>query len=179
LGNIKSHPLKSDEILEVVLSAWESIFDSKMGTKGFRIGKEIFPKPQIMGFFLHERIPLELSARYPKKWRGEKETSDKDIVYIPDDQYSIEVKTSSNPKHIYGNRSYAQATSRGKKAKSGFYLAINFEKFSKDIIRPNIRRIRFRWLDLEDWISQKTGTGQQSRLPPEVENYKLLKLYSV
>lgn len=174
---VKSHPLEPDEIVEVVRSAWESIFNSKMGTKGFHIGKEIFPKPQIMGFFLHELIPLELSARYPEKWRGEKDSSDKDIVYIPNDHYSIEVKTSSNPNHIYGNRSYAQATTRGKKSKSGFYLAINFEKFSKTIIRPNIRLVRFGWLDSEDWIGQKAPTGQQSRLPPEVENNKLLELY--
>ena len=69
---LDNHPLAQDEIVDVVLSVWKSIFDSKMGTKGFRIGKDIFPKPQIMGFFLHELIPLELAARYPNKWRGEK-----------------------------------------------------------------------------------------------------------
>jgi hypothetical protein len=174
---VKNHPLEPDEIVEVVLSTWESIFKSKMGTKGFRFGKEIIPKPQIMGFLLHELIPLELSARYPKMWRGEKDSADKDIVYIPDEYYSIEVKTSSNPNHIYGNRSYAQATSRGRKAKSGFYLAINFEKFSKIIARPTIRLVRFGWLDSKDWVGQKAATGQQSRLPPEVENNKLLELY--
>jgi len=100
-------------------------------------------------------------------------------VYIPDDNYSIEVKTSSNPKHIYGNRSYAQSTSKGKKAKSGFYLAINFGNFSKTGIQPEIRLIRFGWLDSEDWIGQKAETGQQSRLSQDVEKYKLLKLYAV
>lgn len=174
---IKSHPLDPAEIVEVVISSWDSIFDSKMGTKGFHIGKEIFPKPQIMGFFLHELIPLELSSRYPEEWRGEKDSSDKDIVYIPDEQYSIEVKTSSNPNHIYGNRSYAQATTKGKKAKSGFYLAINFEKFSKTNVRPHIHLVRFGWLDSEDWIGQKAATGQQSRLSTDVESYKLLELY--
>jgi len=94
---VDKHPLDPNEITEVVLSAWESIFASKLGTKGFHIGKDIFPKPQIMGFFMHELIPLELAARYPKEWRGEESASDKDIVYIPDDGYSIEVKTSSNP----------------------------------------------------------------------------------
>ncbi len=174
---IKSHPLEPDEIVEVVLAAWESIFKSKMGTKGFLFGKQIFPKPQIMGFLLHELIPLELSVRYPNEWRGEKDASDKDIVYIPNEYFSIEVKTSSNPNHIYGNRSYAQATTKGKKSKTGFYLAINFEKFSKKIDRPNIRLIRFGWLDSDDWIGQKANTGQQSRLPTEVETCKLLELY--
>jgi hypothetical protein len=62
----------------------ESIFASRMGTRAFHIGKEIFPKPQIMGFLLHELIPLELAARHPKSWCGERSSGDKDIVYIPD-----------------------------------------------------------------------------------------------
>jgi hypothetical protein len=148
-----------------------------MGTRAFHIGKEIFPKPQIMGFFLHELIPLELAARYPKKWRGERSAGDKDIVYIPNDRLSIEVKTSSNPSHIFGNRSYAQGTTKNKKAKSGYYLAVNFQKFSTNLKRPNILLVRFGWLDSTDWIGQKAATGQQSRLPTEVESFKLLKIY--
>ena len=174
---VDQHPLTTEEIVEVVLASWTSIFATKMGTKGFHIGKDIFPKPQIMGFFLHELIPLELSARYPNGWRGEQDASDKDIVYIPNDYYSIEVKTSSNPNHIYGNRSYAQGSTRGKKAKSGYYLAVNFEKFSSTNTHPDIRLVRFGWLDSDDWIGQRAATGQQSRLPPEVENNKLLELY--
>jgi hypothetical protein len=37
------------------------------------------------------------------------------LVYWPDESFSIEVKISSNPRHIYGNRSYAQKTRRGEK----------------------------------------------------------------
>jgi hypothetical protein len=174
---INRHPLKKEEIVDVVLNSWASIFASRMGTREFFIGKEIFPKPQIMGFFLHELIPLELAARYPKMWRGEQSASDKDIVYIPDDQFSIEVKTSSNPSHIFGNRSYAQGTTEDKKVKSGYYLAVNFEKFSEAVKQPNILLVRFGWLDSSDWVGQKAATGQQSRLLSEVENYKLLELY--
>lgn len=174
---IHKHPLTTDEIVEIVLASWKSIFASKLGTKGFQIGKDIFPKPQIMGFFLHELIPLELSARYPSIWRGEQDASDKDVVYIPDDYYSIEVKTSSNPNHIYGNRSYAQKSAKGKKAKSGYYLAVNFDKFPPSNTHPHIRLLRFGWLDSDDWIGQKAATGQQSRLSPEVENNKLIELY--
>jgi ScaI restriction endonuclease len=140
------------------------------------IGKDIFPKPQIMGFLLHELIPLELTSKYPRDWRRDTSVSDKDLVYIPDDSFSIEVKTSSDPNHIYGNRSYAQGISKGKKGKSGYYLAVNFEKFFTSN-NPSIRLIRFGWIDSSDWIGQKAETGQQSRLPPDVENYKLLQLY--
>ena len=174
---VNEHPLKTAEIVDVVLTAWNSIFASSMGTRAFHIGKEIFPKPQIMGFFLHELIPLELAARYPKKWRGERSAGDKDIVYIPNDRLSIEVKTSSNPSHIFGNRSYAQGTTKNKKAKSGYYLAVNFQKFSTSLKRPNILLVRFGWLDSTDWIGQKAATGQQSRLPTEVESFKLLEIY--
>jgi hypothetical protein len=174
---VNEHPLKAAEIVDVVLSAWNSIFASRMGTKKFQIGKEIFPKPQIMGFFLHELIPLELGARHPKSWRGEQSSGDKDIVYIPDNKFSIEVKTSSNPSHIFGNRSYAQETTTNKKSKTGYYLAVNFQKFSTTVKRPNILLIRFGWLDSADWIGQKAATGQQSRLQPEIENNKLLEIY--
>jgi hypothetical protein len=175
---VKKHPLSTKEIVDVVLSSWSSIFASGIGSKGFKIGKDIFPKPQIMGFFLHELIPLELAARYPKLWRPERTSEDKDIVYIPDDRYSIEIKTSSNPKRIFGNRSYAHGSKKGKKVKSGYYLAINFEKVEDKIERPKIRLIRFGWIDEGDWIGQKAASGQQSRLSPNVERYKLIELYS-
>lgn len=175
---IRIHPLALEEIVDVVLSSWDSIFKSRMGSKGFKIGVDIFPKPQIMGFFLHELIPLELAARYPGLWRTEISSSDKDIVYVLDDRYSIELKTSSNPRHIYGNRSYAQDSMKGKKAKSGYYLAVNFEKFTDKKNQPRITMIRFGWIDASDWIGQKAATGQQSRLASEVESSKLIELYS-
>lgn len=174
---VNEHPLKTDEIVDVVLSAWASIFKSRIGPRGFHIGKDILPKPQIMGFFLHELIPLELAARHPKEWRGETSASDKDIVYIPNDHFSIEVKTSSNPSHIFGNRSYAQAATEDKKTKSGYYLAVNFEKFSASGKRPHILLVRFGWLDSCDWIGQKAATGQQSRLLAEVEDHKFLEIF--
>ena len=75
-------------------------------------------------------IPLELSGKYPQLWRREKDTTEKDLVYIPNDNFSIEIKTSSSPRNIFGNRSYAQKSTTGKtkKSKSGYYLVINFEK---------------------------------------------------
>lgn len=173
---VSNHPLDPQEIVDTVLSSWQSIFDTKLGTRNFQIGKDIFPKPQIMGFFLHELIPLELEAKYPGLLRGDRTAFDKDIVYFPDESFSIEVKTSSAPNRIYGNRSYAQETSKNKKRKSGYYLAVDFEKFSISK-RPSIRLIRFGWIDSSDWIAQKAATGQQSRLLVEVEKYKLLELY--
>ena len=87
-----------------------------------------------------------MAAKNPNLWRIEKEASDKDIVHIPDDYYSIEIKTSSNPKHIFGNRSYAQDTQKGKKSKSGYYLAVNFGKFTSENIL-SIDRLNSLWMD--------------------------------
>lgn len=174
---IATFPLAMDELVQVVKLSWEGVFASKIGTKRFQIGKHIFPKPQIVAFFLHELIPLELASRYPGVWRGEEVAVDKDIVYIPDKGYSIEIKTSSHANQIFGNRSYAQESGKGKKSKSGYYLAVNFDKSVKGAPTPRLRKIRFGWLDHSDWQGQTAATGQQARLLPEVERGKLRLLF--
>ncbi|MCQ3930851.1 MAG: ScaI family restriction endonuclease [Chloroflexi bacterium] len=176
LDLIQQHPLKTQELYDVTRQAWEDIFQSKIGSRGFRIGIELFPAPQIMGFFLHELIALEFQSRYPNVWRRDQQSGEKDMVYIPDEVFSIEIKTSSSAKNIYGNRSYTQMASTSKKSKSGYYLAVNFEKFSPQLTRPQLTRVRFGWLDHSDWVGQSAATGQQARLSPEVERYKLIEL---
>ena len=174
---IAAHPLEEKEIVEVVLGCWDSIFKSRLGDKGFKIGKHIFPKPQIMGFLLHELIPLEFAARYPTVWRAESTSGDKDLVYIPDPKLSVEIKTSSDKAHIYGNRSYAQKSGATKKSKSGYYIAVNFEKFTKKRKNPKVVLVRFGWLDHSDWMGQVAASGQQARLDPNTEKAKLQTLY--
>jgi hypothetical protein len=63
--------LSPQEIGEVVLATRNLVIASTLGSAGFHIGEDIFPKPQNVGFFLHELIPLELAARHPEEWRGE------------------------------------------------------------------------------------------------------------
>ena len=173
---VEAHPLAAEEIVEVVLQCWYGIFESSIG-KGFHIGEHIFPKPQIMGFLLHELIPLEFEVRYPGKWRGDKAATDKDLVYVEDSYYSVEIKTSSARGKVFANRSYAQEETAGKKSKSGYYLTANFGKFvGKE--RPEIMLIRFGWLDHQDWIGQAAATGQQAHLRPAADRFKLLVLYS-
>ena len=93
---LSEHPLSEKELVDITLSCWQSIFASKFGKSSFRIGKDIFPKPQIMGFLLHELIPLELESRLPGKWKIDQDKKDKDCVCIINDYYSFEIKTSSN-----------------------------------------------------------------------------------
>jgi len=173
---LDNYPLTSETMVKVSLSAWDDIFHSGIGKENFKIGENIFPSPQIMGFFLHELISLKLHLEYPKTWIKDREVSEKDLVYVPDVRYSMEIKTSSNPNKIFGNRSYAQPSDNPKKDKSGYYLAINFEKFS-ETSNPKVRLIRFGWLDHTDWIGQRAPTGQQAHLTPEANESKLLVLY--
>lgn len=124
-----------------------------------------------------ELIALELEFRYSGVWRRDHTADEKDLVYISNDAFSIEIKTSSSRNNIYGNRSYAQVATKSKKNKSGYYLAINFEKFvQKTTLKPQISSVRFGWLDHVDWIGQTSATGQQARLSPAVEKNKLITL---
>lgn len=175
---IKKYPVSTDYLVSVVLRSWDDILKTKIAGK-LSIAKDVQPKPQIMGFLLHEVIEFTMQADYPQLWRREQDASDKDVVCLKDDIYSLEIKTSSDKKHIFGNRSYAQETSSSKKSKSSFYLAINFEKFENNDSLPRIRLIRFGWIDHEDWIGQAAASGQQSRLSKEVEEGKLLTIYDI
>ena len=172
---IDGHPLSMDDIVDVVHTCWSAIFESRIGGK-FRIGYDIKPKPQIMGFFLHELIPLELQSRHPGEWRPENVKDDKDLVYLPNPDFSVELKTSSHASKIFGNRSYAQERDRMGKSKAGYYLTVNFEKFKSQGM-PKLSLIRFGWLDHMDWIGQAAATGQQARLRPESDRGKLQELY--
>lgn len=175
---IEEHPLGEGQIVEYCLAAWNDIYCSKIGRHGFKIGVDIFVRPQIIGALLHELIPAEIVANNPGLWQREQRVDDKDIVYIPNNAYSIELKTSSNASRIFGNRSYAQAPTENKKSKDGYYLTINFEQIKeRSELPPDITIIRFGWIDHTDWIGQAAATGQQARLSNEAYMYKLKTLY--
>ena len=176
---IAAHPLSENQIVEYCLAAWDDIYCSKIGRHGFKIGEDIFVRPQIIGALLHELIPAEIVANNPKLWQREQRVDDKDIVYVPDNAFSIELKTSSNSSKIFGNRSYAQAPTESKKSKDGYYLTINFEQIKeRSDTLPEITIIRFGWLDHTDWTGQAAATGQQAWLSKETYLYKLKTLYS-
>ncbi len=170
---IQKHPISTTELKKTVLDSWDSIL--KTSIANYKIGIDIFPTQQMLGFLLQQLISLHFEKKYPKLWRGEQRASDKDMVCLTDEIFSIEIKTSSNPNKIYGNRSYAQKSSKGKKKKSGYYLAINNQPIKKETT-PKVLKIRFGWLDHSDWMGQAKATGQQASLSPDVETLKLLEL---
>lgn len=177
-GLLSRHPLKKEEIAEVVLECWKDIFESGIGAKPFKIGIDIIPGPQIMSFLLHELIALEFERRYPGIWRKDKNKNDKDLVCLVDENYSTEIKASSHPNQVFGNRSYAQPRIGDGKSKNGFYITINFDQ-PKNTNLGRIRIVRFGWLDHSDWIAQKAATGQQARISAHAYRYKLMELYKI
>lgn len=120
---VNAHPL-FHEIKDVVLKSWDDIFSSKIGS--FSIGKEIFPSPQILSFFLHELVAHNLSLKYPDLYKVGKLKNEKDVHNIENPSLGIEIKGSSNGTQIFANRSYAQPSSKSEiKDKNGYYLTIN------------------------------------------------------
>lgn len=174
---INKHPLKN-EIVNVVLEAWEDIFNSRIGS--YAIGKEIFPEPQSMSTFLHVLVAHKLSLKYPDIYKVGDAKREKDIHNMEDPSMGIEIKASSDKNKIFGNRSYAQpSTDSEMKDKNGYYIAINFEKFSEKVSKPKIRLIRFGYLEHSDWIPQQSAKGQQAHLTDQAYQFKLITLYQV
>lgn len=174
---IQKSPLDEKEIVSVVLEAWDKIKLTKIGDE-LQVGIDVFPSPQIMGNYLHLMIAALLEKKHPSVWRREKVKGDKDVVCITNDNFSIEIKTSSQNK-IFGNRSYGQENSDNNsgKEKYGYYLAVNFEKYTDDNLDPMVKQIKFGWIDHSDWKAQRAATGQNSTLDNDTWNHKLKLLY--
>lgn len=178
---IEDHPLSFEDIVSAVLEAWDGIMNTSIAGK-LQIGVDIFPTPQILGNFLHELIPVILERRYPGSWARDILKNDKDLVCVSNSYYSCEIKTSSNANNIYGNASYGQEDSSktSSKSRDGYYIAVNFEKFDpkNPSFKPQIRKIRFGWLDHTDWHSQGASSGQQASIRPNIRDNKLKLIYN-
>lgn len=171
LKRINDHPLSSEVIVRTVLKVWNDILTLSVGDKPYRIGKDLFPRPQLIGMLLHELISIELGKLLPGEWKGDEKKNEKDLVFLPDNDYSIEIKTSSSDNGVYGNRSYVKSE-KGTKLRDGYFLVVNFERITPTSL-GYIKSIRFGYLNKEDWIAQKSETGQQSRLSKEAKKIKV------
>ena len=173
---VAEYPLALDELTAVVLDSWKRILETKIGGE-LRFGYEYKPSPQMVGNFLHSMIPVVLEREYPSEWRKDDSRDEKDLLYLPNSRFDTEIKTSSQ-RGIFANRSYAQPSAPGSKNKSGYYLAINFQKFGAD--QPaSITMIRLGWLSHEDWIPQASPTGQQAYLSPITYQTKFVTAFTL
>ena len=173
---IELFPLNMNSLVQVVTCSWKRLWNTNIGDIDISFPlKEIDPPATVIGYMLEKLIAKELSIQYHQKWRGGKFADEKDIVYIDNDDFSFEIKTSGQRGvKIFGNRSYGQTLQneeRAKKNKSGYYLTVNFYKTTLNLIR-------FGWIDAEDWHSQSASTGQMASLGKDVYQYKLRSLIS-
>lgn len=171
---ISEHPLKEDVIKQIILESWKILWDTKIGNSNLEISiKNIDLPAQVVGYFLEKIFAKILETRYPDEWQGGKNKEDKDIIYLPNDRFSLEIKTSGQKGlKIFGNRSYSQKTTNEnleKKSKSGYYITVNF-------YNQIINLIRLGWIDFDDWKAQKSQTGQAASLYDYVYQYKLVEI---
>jgi hypothetical protein len=175
---LSKHPLPFETLIQIVLKGWSCILESKIC--GLQIGTDLFPNPQMMGYFIETLIALQLEKQFPTLWKHGNQKQEKDVVCLEDDYFSFEIKSSSSKNKIFANRSYAQEqTSASTKNKNGFYLIINFDKFNvlDSLYPPDITLIRIGYIEHSDWRGQKSEKGQQASLSPEVYQNKFITLY--
>ena len=166
---IAAHPLSVDQIKELAVTSWRELWLTTIGSaeSAFLLA-DINPPATVVGYFFEKLFLRNLVAMEPKAWRGPQNRSEKDLVFEPNAEFSIELKTSGQlGSRIFGNRSYGQAaTANQAKGKSGYYITVNFYEKSLNLIR-------FGWIDHSDWKAQKSATGQMAGLGEDVYRYKL------
>ena len=110
---VANHPLSLEDIRAACLRSWDFVWETTIGTGETAISlREIEVPSTVTGYFFERILARELEVRHPGRWRGGQEKAEKDLVYVSDPHFSIEVKTSGQLNtRVYGNRSYGM---RGK-----------------------------------------------------------------
>ena len=62
------------------------------------------------------------------------------------------------------------------KERSGYYLIINYKLPKEEDKEFQIYKIRFGWIDDNDWKGQNSPTGQQSTISSDCKSYKLVEI---
>ena len=92
---VNSHPLKSTELLDAATTAWAMLWQTTVGSGSISVKlSELRVPATIVGYFFEVLLARELERRAPTLWRGNLSKEDKDLVYVPDSAFSIEIKTS-------------------------------------------------------------------------------------
>ncbi len=171
---VESHPLDMDVLRDAVINTWSTLWQTTVGAgeTSMRLTDLNVPA-SVVGYFFEVLLARELERREPALWHGTQSKEQKDLVYIPDPSFSIEIKTSGQAGFkVYGNRSHGQKSENEfllKKEKSGFYITVNF-------FGQILTLIRFGWIDAEDWDPQIAPTGQMAGLRETVYQYKLVPI---
>ena len=174
---VENFPLSQEEIVKTVLDAWDDFYSSSFGNGNLTIGTDIFLPAQATGVILEKLIASILENKYPDTWKGGYEKTHKDIINLKDDQFSFEIKTSSSPSGLYGNRSTGYRSDNSRKRRTGYYLVINYLLPKEEDTNKKVRKIRFGWIDDDDWVGQKQASGQQASIGAHLAKLKLITLF--
>lgn len=174
---VNNFPLSKEEIVKTVLDAWEDFYSSSFGNGNLTIGKDIFLPAQATGVILEKLIASILENKYPDTWKGGYKKVDKDIISLQDDLYSFEIKTSSSLSGLYGNRSTGYRSDNSRKSRTGYYLVVNYLLPKEEDTSKKVRKIRFGWIDDDDWVGQKQASGQQASIGSHLAKLKLITLF--
>lgn len=171
---VKSHPLAQADLLSAVLDTWDTLWQTTLGTGQLSVSlADIVVPATVVGYFFEILFTRELERRQPGRWRGNRRKDEKDLVYVPDRDLSVEIKASGQLGYkVYGNRSYGQKADNDllvKKEKSGYYITINFYGHALTLVR-------FGWIDGNDWRAQNAPTGQMAGLDQSVYDLKLIAI---
>lgn len=172
---VAAFPLSMDVLVETVEAAWTDLYNASFGETGLRIGSDIFLPAQATGVILERLIAVHLHRQFPN-WRGGNAKIEKDIVCTDSPGFSFEIKTSSSLSGLYGNRSTGHRAEGRKKFRSGYYLVINYKLSTEDDPANEILKIRFGWIDDEDWVGQAQPTGQQASIGVTLARLKLITI---
>lgn len=159
----------SHRCADAVHRAWNTVWKTMVG--GTVPLYQVSVSSQTIGQFFETLLETELAGF----WRPMRK-SEKDFAHHADPFHNFELKMSSSSNRIFGNASYAKIGEGAEKDRSGFYLAINFEKPTIGTV-PKIHMIRAGWIDASDWIPQKSDTGQSASLRQEVYDAQLCILW--
>ena len=104
---VDNHPLRVEDIRDAAAMPWKTLWGTTVGESenGVRLSELDVPATVVGYFFARSRLANELGLRFPGQWRKAQSSAEKDLVYLPDQRYSIELKTSGQRGNkIYGNR---------------------------------------------------------------------------
>jgi hypothetical protein len=172
---IGRHPLKLEVIRDTAIATWGILWQTRIGEGSTSVLlAEVNAPATVIGYFFERLFARALEQRFPAEWRGGRTKEEKDLVYLPDPTFSVEIKTSGQLGFkVFGNRSYKQDPTDpsllSKPEKSGYYITANFHE-------RTLMLLRFGWIDHDDWKPQKAATGQAAGLADEVYKYKLVTI---
>jgi hypothetical protein len=92
---IEEHPLSLEIIRDIALSSWGTLWQTKIGDGKTAIRLDEIDVPAtVVGYFFERLLARELQSKYPIEWRGAQSKDEKDLVYLLNPFFSIEIKTS-------------------------------------------------------------------------------------